>query len=508
MPLGIGRPTRVHLRPIDRLRTTGLPVLYNLPSRMPSRHRKLRSLGTSCRSCSCVAPVVLFASPYTVAALAVIPLIWWSRWKARGYLLPRTPLDWPIVVMMVMVPVSLLVTFDIGFSLGKVALLIYGVALYYAVVDWARGRPRLRRIVSLYLSAGGLLAVLGLLGTDWQHKVPGLSDIVSVLPQIAQRLSRDQTGFHPNIVAGALLWVVLPLLALAGTAWSVRRPAHYRGPGTRAGLLLLLLLTGGTFLLTQSRSALVGAVVGGGLLVWLAAPRLRIWLATLTLAAVVIVAIVGPAQLTGSIGDTVGPQFSTLTQTDNLVLRVQVWKSALHAIADYPLTGIGVDTFRRLMPFRYPAAAVPDSYDIGHAHNQLLQAALDLGLPGLVGYLALWIVAAMLAAKSYRQAISPWQRALAAGIAASLLASFLHGLTDAVALVSKPGVMFWGLLGIDTALWLQVRAEVSAQAQIEIDVIEAADNEREPTLRDVAALQRFSGVQRFCPSYAIWQPLW
>src|SRR5205823_5167280 len=119
-------------------------------------------------------------------------------------------------------------------------------------------------------------------------------------------------------------------------------------------------------------------------------------------------------QLTGSIGDAAGPQFSTLTQTDNLVVRIQVWQSALHAIADYPLTGIGVDTFRRLMPFRYPAAVVPDSYDIGHAHNQLLQAALDLGLPGLVGYLALWIVATVLAVRSYRQAAPrysscPWQ---------------------------------------------------------------------------------------------------
>jgi O-antigen ligase len=118
---------------------------------------------------------------------------------------------------------------------------------------------------------------------------------------------------------------------------------------------------------------------------------------------------------------------------------------------------MGVDTFRRLMPVRYPAAVVPDSYDIGHAHNQLLQAAVDLGLPGLAGYLALWIATAALAYSSYRASTSPWHRALAAGIGAALLASFLHGLADAVALVSKPGILFWALLALDAALYRQVR---------------------------------------------------
>jgi putative inorganic carbon (HCO3(-)) transporter len=108
------------------------------------------------------------------------------------------------------------------------------------------------------------------------------------------------------------------------------------------------------------------------------------------------------------------------------------------------------------MPVRYPAAIVPDSYDIGHAHNQLLQAAVDLGLPGLVGYLALWIAAAALAWSSYRASTNPWNRALAAGVGAALLASFLHGLADAVALVSKPGIFFWALLALDTALYVQV----------------------------------------------------
>jgi hypothetical protein len=41
-------------------------------------------------------------------------------------------------------------------------------------------------------------------------------------------------------------------------------------------------------------------------------------------------------------------------------------------------------------------------------------------------------------------------RALASGIGAALLASFVYGLADAIALGAKPGVLFWILL---VALW-------------------------------------------------------
>ncbi|MEO8286617.1 MAG: O-antigen ligase family protein [Chloroflexota bacterium] len=403
-----------------------------------------------------LAPAVLFSSPLTILAVAIIFGLWCIRRITRGYFLPHTPLDWAIALMMVMLPVSLLVNSDIGFSMGKAALLIYGVALYYGIIDWARGQEKLEIAVNLYLLAGGMLALLSLLGTNWQQKVSGLSDIVSLLPQVAQGLSRDQTGFHPNIIAGALLWVVFPLLALTITAWLANRPPGYRERCAQIVLLLLLLLTSGTLLLTQSRAALVAAAVGGVLLLWLAAPKLRSWLAAGAAILVVAVAVIGPAGFTGEIASA---QLGEITSTDNLVVRIDVWKSALHAIGDRPLTGIGMDAFRRIMPISYPAPSVPDAYDIGHAHNQLLQAALDLGLPGMVGYLALWFVAAALAVQSYRAAPDSWRRALAAGIMAALLASFLHGLADAVVMVSKPGVLFWALLAINSALWFDLRLD-------------------------------------------------
>jgi hypothetical protein len=42
---------------------------------------------------------------------------------------------------------------------------------------------------------------------------------------------------------------------------------------------------------------------------------------------------------------------------------------------------------------------------------------------------------------------------LAAGFATALFASFLHGMIDVVVMVSKPGVLFWSMLALVTALW-------------------------------------------------------
>ena len=49
-------------------------------------------------------------------------------------------------------------------------------------------------------------------------------------------------------------------------------------------------------------------------------------------------------------------------------------------------------------------------------------------------------------------------RSLTLGLGGGLLAHLLYGLTDAVALGAKPGVLFWMLLGLIAGLYSQVRS--------------------------------------------------
>ena len=56
-------------------------------------------------------------------------------------------------------------------------------------------------------------------------------------------------------------------------------------------------------------------------------------------------------------------------------------------------------------------------------------------------------------------------RLLALGVLGGLLAHFLFGITDAVALGAKPGFLFWWLLAMAFGLYDQNRSNKAAQVE-------------------------------------------
>ena len=87
----------------------------------------------------------------------------------------------------------------------------------------------------------------------------------------------------------------------------------------------------------------------------------------------------------------------------------------------------------------------PDK-DIAHAHNVFLQVGVDLGLPGLISYVALLVVAAQAGWQKIRR--GGWARWLALGVLAGLVGFHVYGMADTLALGSKPSFLFWWLLGL------------------------------------------------------------
>jgi putative inorganic carbon (HCO3(-)) transporter len=175
--------------------------------------------------------------------------------------------------------------------------------------------------------------------------------------------------------------------------------------------------------------------------------RSRIAAFVLGLLCLLAAAYVGPARLfevmsSGAVEGAVGRL--------NVAFRLEVWRGALWGIADFPFTGMGLGAFRRMAPLLYPLDIEP-GYPIAHAHNHLLHAGVELGIPGLVAYVATWLLAAWLVVEAYRRTRG-WLRALAVGSGGALVAYFVYGITDTVALGAKPGAMFWYLLGLIVAL--------------------------------------------------------
>jgi O-antigen ligase len=81
------------------------------------------------------------------------------------------------------------------------------------------------------------------------------------------------------------------------------------------------------------------------------------WLALAVFLAGTVVALwLGP----GKIGDTVMKSIgSTSSVVPSIEGRLEVWNRAIYGITDFPFTGMGMNTFRKVVHVLYPLFSVP-----------------------------------------------------------------------------------------------------------------------------------------------------
>ena len=110
-------------------------------------------------------------------------------------------------------------------------------------------------------------------------------------------------------------------------------------------------------------------------------------------------------------------------------------------------TGIGLNNFVIVHGRRpeYQGQFVYQGFP--HAHNLLLQTALDYGLPGLVAIVGLMVALAWAAWRTGQRLAGSPLSGLALGLAFGLLAHALHGAVDAICIGSKAGIVPWAFAG-------------------------------------------------------------
>src|SRR5690606_11567634 len=173
---------------------------------------------------------------------------------------------------------------------------------------------------------------------------------------------------------------------LAAALWLAPRRLRQQLSGGPAIILLIIippaaLLLNALLVLTQSRAGVLG--LAGALLaaLFLALARLRPAL-TLGLALVAILAgldvLFNAPELVNQylFVRTAASEEALGSTLNSLEGRREIWSRAIYGIQDFPITGLGVNTFRRVVPILYPLFLVSPDHDIAHAHNHLLQTAL------------------------------------------------------------------------------------------------------------------------------------
>lgn len=180
-------------------------------------------------------------------AVALAGLFWLIRWLAYGRPSQRTPADWAIFLLILMIPVTLWATALPEKTLPQVYRLLAGIALYYAIVNWANTLARLRWLEWALIAAGLLLAVIAPFSVQWSiNKLSFFPDAVySRFPLFVE------DTVHPNVMAGSLI-ILLPL----PLAWLLFTKERRLWPGSLLAALALLGMLA-ILVLTKSRS-LVG----------------------------------------------------------------------------------------------------------------------------------------------------------------------------------------------------------------------------------------------------------
>ncbi len=383
-------------------------------------------------------------------AVAAAAGFWLVRRLAWGRFTVGTLADVPVAMLVLLLPVTLWVTALPEVTRGQVLLLAAGIALYYTIANWVQTEARERAVVYCLVAAGLLASLLAPVAVAWVTAIkltiiPGT--LYSRLPLLAV------IPAHPNVLAGGLVLALpVPLALLLFDASRMKRYERLASIAAVAGMAAILVLT-------KSRGALLAAAAAAlalGLLRWRRGwiiTVLAVLLGGLFVWRVGIHQFMGKLSATGSIVGWPG--------------RFEIWTRGVYLVQDFPLTGIGMGTYRQVTNALYPFFLLGPDADIPHAHNLFLQVAVDLGIPGLIAWLGLLLLVALAAWRVYRigkREGRGWEAGLGAGLLCSQLALVVHGLFDAPTWGSHASMVMWALWGLSMAAY-NLRAKPSRAGQ-------------------------------------------
>ncbi|MBA3328043.1 MAG: O-antigen ligase family protein [Solirubrobacterales bacterium] len=375
---------------------------------------------------------------FMIAIFALLAVSYVDRGERRL----STALPAALLALIAVSVLSALQGLDAGASVSSLVRLVEATALFLLTRRVCRTRIQVGvvltgAVLALIVAAGHGLGQ-GLLGDAAFGFAAEGQDVVT----------RVHGAFlHPNHF-GVFLAQLIPLAAVLALTAGMSR-------NLRALALAGVVLAVPALVLSYSRGAIAGLVVGG--LAWLLVVRPRrvlpiiIGVAVLTLA-------VAPAALVS--------RFDEGRADTDIAERVTLWKSALSIAQERPLLGTGVGTF----PEAYASLSSPEStaadrplISLGdgeasvpfHAHNAYLTVLAEQGVLGIAAFGAFAALALFTAASAARSR-DRLTAAIGVGAGAGLAAWGVNQLLN-VGLYQEGALPLFALIALADALTSQAR---------------------------------------------------
>jgi O-antigen ligase len=300
---------------------------------------------------------------------------------------------------------------------GLLAILAY-CALYFAGVHIFGSEREFRSLATV---AGGI-AVLTMGYGLTRLFLPPLFPNEVMLKELYATLGyrRAFSTLGNPVTFGGYLALMLPLLGGLALVSSGRSRLLW---WSALGLGYL------TLFVTFTRAAWLAALTGTG--VFMVAAGFRMFRVQRRAAIAVIVIALAGVGLTravvssGQLADRIRSGFEG---SGSVAQRLYIWGRTIDAIRARPALGWGLETLRDVFP--YDRAGLVKHFGlppimIDEAHNDLLQMAVSIGIPGAVLYLVFWVCVIIAAVRVCRRS-SGAARFIAAGWLGALVSYFVQ----------------------------------------------------------------------------------
>lgn len=384
-------------------------------------------------ACATGAGAVWYAFPQAgpwPLVLALSP--WLVRAGQTGCLTRRTPFDLPILFFLLTAGVGVWVAYDRQAAWSKFWLIVGGGLLFYALVN-AEPIGEVRVWLLAFFGAG--VAFYFLSTHDWGAN-PAKFEAVTRFGRTLQTFLPTLPGhrLHFN-VAGGIMAMMIPYAGwVTGRAWSrLRRGARssawvsWLRLVSALGALALTLLG---LVMTTSRGAWI-ALGTAGLLAglwaasgWLSGQQIerRTWIFPGLVGLMLLLALGVGIGWRGGIATVL----DALPGGNTVLSRADLLRNTWTLVRDYPVTGSGLGGFAML--YSTYALLIHVKFST-HAHNLVLDIAVEQGLPAVLALVWAWIAFAIALGRRLTGSGSRYSGALGAA-ALSLFIGLVHGLAD------------------------------------------------------------------------------
>jgi len=349
------------------------------------------------------------------------------------------------VLFLVLHFVSLPGAVNLGHGLTEISRLAGLVCTFFVAARIGSSPSGRDRVLWMLVLIGAVSSVYGIaqhFGRDfmaWQQH-----DEVPV--------ARGVSFYGHATFAGSVIIQIIPValgLLLARRGWAARVVA-----GAALGLMLYHLSFTGARMATIS---FVLTIAGAGLWLYLQRRRERLGPATAGmralaagLAAVLVVSALGGWFLLRAWQAKESDLFAI--RQASFALRIYQWETASRVVYAHPLNGVGAGNYEIVSPEYWNRIEQMRTARTGRwmqqAHNEYLQTAAELGLPGVAVLIALVSFGVVFALDSAARAPSRSERYLALALAASLGAIALDANITFSLQAPASALIFWAVLGL------------------------------------------------------------